>query len=234
MMKTIEHIGMIMDGNRRWAKSKGFNSYKGHEKGADVFVDVCDWCMQSNIEYLTVYAFSTENNKRPQIEISHILGLVEKFFASKIDLCLQKGVRTRAIGDRTQFDKKTLAIIENAEALTVHCTNLKVQIALNYGGRNEITRAVKKLANDLISSKLKVDDITENILSTYLDTSGIPDVDLVVRTGGAENKRLSNFLPWQTVYSELYFSDILWPDFSQEEFRNALDYYASIVRNQGK
>jgi len=233
-MNTINHVGIIMDGNRRWAKANGLNSYQGHDKGADVFVNACEWCIQNKIRYLTVYAFSTENWKRSQDEISHIFGLLERFFTSKTSLCLEKSIRIRVIGERTRFDKKTLSIIENTENQTAQCHNLYVQIALSYGGRDEIIRAVKKLANNIIDGKVSITDITEELFGAYFDTAGIPDVDLVIRTGGAENRRLSNFLPWQTVYSELYFSDLLWPDFSQEEFKKALDYYASIPRKQGK
>jgi undecaprenyl diphosphate synthase len=233
-LNTIDHVGIIMDGNRRWAKLNGLGSLQGHDRGADVFVDACQWCEDADIGYLTVYAFSTENWKRSQAEVGHIFGLLERFFVSRIGQCLEKGIRIRAIGERTRFDKKTLSIIENAEEQTADCGNLHVQIALSYGGRNELTRAIRKLAGDVQQGKLKVGDISEDVVSAYLDTAGVPDVDLVIRTGGAENRRLSNFLPWQTVYSELYFSDLLWPEFSQNEFRKALDYYASIPRKQGK
>jgi undecaprenyl diphosphate synthase len=181
-----------------------------------------------------VYAFSTENWKRSQTEVGHIFKLLERFFTSRIGQCLERGIRIRTIGERARFDKKTLSIINDAEERTAHCNNLHVQIALSYGGRNELTRAVRKLARDVEQNKLRAEDISEDVISMYLDTAGVPDVDLVIRTGGAENRRLSNFLPWQTVYSELYFSNLLWPDFSLDEFRKALDYYASIPRKQGK
>jgi len=233
-VNKLDHIGIIMDGNRRWAKAHGLPTYQGHDRGADVFVDTCDWCIQSNVGYLTVYAFSTENWKRSHIEVSHIFGLLERFFAAKIDLCLEKDIRIRAIGERDRFDKKTLAIIENAETRTAHCRTLNAQIALSYGGRDEITRAVRMLADDAANGRIVVKDITEDVFSAYLDTAGMPDVDLVIRTGGEENRRLSNFLPWQTVYSELYFSELLWPAFSRDEFQKSLDYYYSVKRKQGK
>jgi undecaprenyl diphosphate synthase len=233
-MNIIDHLGIIMDGNRRWAKTQGLSPYQGHDRGADVFVDACDWCGHAGIKYLTVYAFSTENWSRSQIEVGHIFGLLDKFFTSKIGHCLDEGIRIRAIGERSRFDKKTLSLIEDAESQTASCKNLNVQIALSYGGRDEITRAIRKLVSDAIQNKIKVKDITEDVFSTYLDTAGIPDVDLVIRTGGADNRRLSGFLPWQNVYSELYFSDLLWPEFSQEEFNKALEYYASVPRKKGK
>jgi undecaprenyl diphosphate synthase len=233
-MNTISHVGIIMDGNRRWAKTNGLSPHQGHDEGAKTFANVCEWCIRDGIKYLTVYAFSTENWKRSQVEVAHIFGLLDKFFTAEISRCVEKSIRIRVIGERTRFDKKTLSVIEKTETETAQCNELNVQIALSYGGRDEITRAVKKLAEDVAQNKIKIKDITEDAFEAYLDTAGIPDIDLVIRTGGAENRRLSNFLPWQTVYSELFFSDLLWPEFSQEEFNNALSYYVSIPRKQGK
>jgi undecaprenyl diphosphate synthase len=223
-----------MDGNRRWAKSQGLISYQGHNKGADVFGDLCDWCLNSNIEYLTVYAFSTENWKRTEEEIAHIFKLLAKYFTEEKETCLKKDMRVTIIGERSRFDKNTLSIIENIEADTKNCNKLKVQIALSYGGRDEIIKAIKKILIDVNTAKLNVEQISEDIFASYLDTAGIPDVDLVIRTGGSENRRLSNFLPWQTVYAELYFSDLLWPEFSRDEFENAIEYYNSVKRKLGK
>lgn len=233
-MDGLRHIGVIMDGNRRWAKQNGLQSFQGHDRGADVFVNICDWCGHAGIEYLTVYAFSTENWKRPQTEVMHIFGLLERFFKEKIRYCVENKIRVKVIGERSRFDQKTLTIIEDVETRTRKCDKLKVQIALSYGGRDEIIRAVKKLAADVLAHKCLVNEISEKVFTEYLDTTGIPDVDLVIRTGGTENRRLSNFLPWQTVYSELYFSELLWPEFSKEEFDKVLTYYQSVKRNLGK
>lgn len=233
-MSAINHLGIIMDGNRRWAKNNGLQPFQGHDRGADVFVDTCDWCGHAGIDYLTVYAFSTENWKRSQIELIHLFGLLERFFKEKIERCLENGIKIKVIGERGRFDKKTLSIIEDAEARTGACGKLSVQIALSYGGRDEIVRAFKKLAGDIIAGNQSPEGITEETVSSYLDTAGIPDVDLVIRTGGAENRRLSNFLLWQTAYSELYFSDLLWPDFSKEELEKAIEYYNSVKRKLGK
>jgi len=230
---SIEHIGIIMDGNRRWAKNKGLLSFQGHDNGASVFVDTCDWCIQENIKYLTVYAFSTENWNRSQEEVFHIFNLLERFFNERLKQCLENDIKIKIIGNKSKFSKKTLAIIENAEMQTRKCKKLSVQIALSYGGRDEIIRAVKKIAADVINGKRTVKGITEKIFESYLDTSGVPDIDLVIRTGGNENRRLSNFLPWQTVYSELYFSELMWPEFSRKEFNNAIKYYYSVVRKKG-
>jgi undecaprenyl diphosphate synthase len=223
-----------MDGNRRWAKSKGLQALQGHDKGAAVFVDTCDWCGHAGIGYLTVYAFSTENWKRSQIEVLHIFGLLERFFRENIGRCLENGIRIRVIGERDRYDNKTLSIIEDAEAQTKECKDLNVQIALSYGGRDEIIRAIKRLTADIITGRQTQEGISEEVFSSYLDTFGVPDVDLVIRTGGSGNRRLSNFLPWQTVYSELYFSDLLWPEFTREEFSKALEYYYSVKRKLGK
>ena len=233
-ISEIKHIGLIMDGNRRWAKAHGLLSYQGHDKGTNVFIDVCDWCLQDGIKYLTVYAFSTENWQRSQIEVKHIFKLLENFFIEYKDKCIEKGIQIRIIGENSHFDKKTIKTIDDIENQTCSCNNLHVQIALSYGGRNEIIRAAAKLANDVVIKHLSINDITEDVFSSYLDTAGIPDVDMVIRTGGQNNRRLSNFLPWQTVYSELYFSDVLWPDFSREEFQKALEYYDTITRTNGK
>ena len=233
-MKKIKHLGVIMDGNRRWARSKGLMSYQGHNRGADVFSDTCDWCLDSKIKYLTVYAFSTENWKRTKKEVAHIFKLLAKYFTEKKDTCIEKGIKVTIIGERDHFDKKTLSIIEDIETSTKYCTKLKLQIALSYGGRDEIIRAVKKISVDVNDGKLNSKQITEDVFASYLDTAGIPDVDLVIRTGGDENRRLSNFLPWQVVYSELYFSKLLWPEFSRNEFKKAIEYYNSVKRKQGK
>lgn len=233
-MNEIKHIGVIMDGNRRWANNNGLQSFQGHDKGADAFVNLCDWCGHAGIDYLTVYAFSTENWKRSQMEVVHIFGLLERFFKEKINHCLENEIKIRVIGERTRFDKKTLQVIKDAEDQTKECNKLNVQIALSYGGRDEIIRAIRKLAEDIVSNRQSIEGISEEVFDSYLDTAGIPDVDLVIRTGGAENRRLSNFLPWQTVYSELFFSELLWPEFSIDEFNRALEYYHSVKRKLGK
>jgi undecaprenyl diphosphate synthase len=223
-----------MDGNRRWAKAHKFELYQGHNKGAEIFGHVCDWCLQEKIPYLTVYAFSTENWKRTDKEISYLFGLLEKYFLEEKSRCVEKGVRITLIGERTRFDSRVMSIIRDIEATTVSCDNLHVQVALSYGGRDEIVRAAKKAAAEIASGSLKIDTLNEALFETYLDTAGIPDVDLVIRTGGAENRRLSNFLPWQTAYAELFFSDLLWPDFTREEFLNALEYYRTTKRRLGR
>jgi len=233
-MKNISHLGVIMDGNRRWAKANALELYQGHNKGADTFGHLCDWCLQAGIPYVTVYAFSTENWKRSDKEINHLFGLMEKYFIEEKARCVEKGIRINIIGERGRFSSRAMSVIRDIENATRDCKKLQVQIALSYGGRDEIARAAKKIAADVVNGGMKPEDITEELFAKYLDTVNIPDVDLVIRTGGAENTRLSNFLIWQTAYAELFFSDLLWPDFSQEEFLRALAYYRTVKRKMGK
>jgi len=231
---SIKHIGVIMDGNRRWAKAHAFELHKGHDNGATVFGHMCEWCLQAGVPFLTVYAFSTENWKRSEREVRHLFTLMEKYFLEEKANCVEKGIKIVIIGDRSRFDKRVLSVIEGIETATAGCKKLLVQIALGYGGRDEIVRAIKKVATNVTAGTLNINDITPELFGNYLDTAGTPDVDLVIRTGGAENHRLSNFLPWQTVYAEWFFSDLLWPDFSQEEFGRAITYYHSIRRKIGE
>lgn len=234
MAANIKHIGVIMDGNRRWAKSHAIELYQGHNQGAENFGNLCDWCLQEGIPYVTVYAFSTENWKRTQKEISHLFGLMEKYFLEEKARCVEKGVRICVIGERSRFSARANSVINSIETATEKCKNLHVQIALGYGGRDEIVRAAKKIAARAKEGSLDIDSLTEESFAKFLDTGGVPDVDLVIRTGGAENRRLSNFLPWQTVYSELFFSDLLWPEFNREEFDKTLEYFYSVKRKLGK
>lgn len=230
----IQHIGVIMDGNRRWAKVNKLELYQGHNKGAENFAHICDWCLQEKIPYLTVYAFSTENWKRTDKEIRYLFDLLEKYFVEEKSRCTEKGIKANIIGEHSRFDARIKSTIRDIEVSTNECKNLQVNVALSYGGRDEIVRATKKIAADAISGKLKIEALTEQIFEKYLDTAGAPDVDLVIRTGGAENRRLSNFLPWQTVYSELFFSELFWPEFTREEFIKALEYYKTVQRKLGK
>ena len=234
MAHAISHIGIIMDGNRRWAKSHTFELHRGHDKGADIFGHVCQWCLDHSVPYLTVYAFSTENWQRNSREIRHLFSLMEKYFVDEKDNCVSKGIRIKIIGERTRFDARTISVIQGIEEATQHCTKLVVQIALSYGGRDEIVRATKAICRQVQLGKLNAENITEEIFANALDTAGTPDVDLVIRTGGAQNHRSSNFLPWQTVYAEWFFSDLMWPEFCEEEFLAALEYYHTVQRKLGK
>ncbi len=229
----VRHLGVIMDGNRRWAKQHMFASVmRGHEKGVDTFIDLCEWCENAGIPYLTVYAFSTENWKRSQQEVADLFKLMRRFFVDEIHRCVEKGVRVVVIGNLSPLSAEDRKIIRDAEELTRNCSTLYLQIALSYGGRDELLRAVRAFSEDVAAGRKQPEDISEELFESYLDTAGVPDMDLVIRTGG--DRRLSNFFPWQTTYADLYFTDILWPDFSEEELAKALDYYASVKINKGK
>ncbi|MEE1108952.1 MAG: polyprenyl diphosphate synthase [Lachnospiraceae bacterium] len=229
----VTHLGVIMDGNRRWARKHMLESVmRGHEKGLDTFMNICTWCQDENIPYLSVYAFSTENWERSIEEVSSLFKLMEKFFTDEIDTCLARGIRIKCVGDLTRLDPEARETVRKAEALTAECRDLTVLIALSYGGRDEIVRAVRRYAEALLSENENLGDLNEARFASYLDTAGIPDIDLVIRTGG--NQRLSNFFPWQTTYSEIVFTDTLWPDFTKEELREILAYYETIKINKGK
>ena len=229
----LTHLGVIMDGNRRWARQHMFASVmRGHEKGVDTFIDLCEWCENAGIPYLTVYAFSTENWKRSQEEVTDLFKLMRRFFVNEIHRCIEKGVKVVVIGNLERLSAEDIKVIRDAEEVTKDCTKLYLQIALSYGGRDEIIRAVRAFAADCAAGNAKADELTEETFSLYLDTKGVPDMDLVIRTGGEQ--RLSNFFPWQTTYADLFFTDVLWPDFSEELLREALEYYASVKINKGK
>ena len=239
-VNQVRHLGVIMDGNRRWARRHMLQSVlRGHEKGVDTFIDLCKWCQEAGIPYLTVYAFSTENWKRSQEEVSGLFALMEDFFTNEVKTCIERDIRMVIVGDKTRLDPKARETVRRTEEMTAHCKNLTVQVAISYGGRDEILRAVRAYAEDYRAGKYDAaqsegaaPELTEEIFEQYLDTAGVPDIDLVIRTGG--NRRLSNFFPWQTTYAEIYFTDVLWPDFSQKDLQEALDYYHTIQINNGK
>lgn len=229
----VTHLGVIMDGNRRWARQHMFASVmRGHEKGVDTFIDLCEWCENAGIPFLTVYAFSTENWNRSKQEVSDLFRLMRRFFVEEIHRCIEKGVKVVVIGNLEYLSSEDRQVIRDAEEVTKHCDKLYLQIALSYGGRDEIIRAVRAVAGDVRDGRLKAEDVTEDLFGRYLDTRGVPDMDLVIRTGGEQ--RLSNFFPWQTTYADLYFTDVLWPDFSESDLKQALDQYASVKINNGK
>ena len=229
----VRHLGVIMDGNRRWARAHMFESVmRGHEKGVDTFIDICKWCEEENIPYLTVYAFSTENWNRSQQEVSSLFSLMERFFRDEVQTCIERDIRMVIVGDLSRLDPEARETVRRTMEMTKHCKTLVCQVAISYGGRDEILRAVKKYALDVKAGKADPDALTEEAFGQYLDTADVPDIDFVIRTGG--NHRLSNFFPWQTVYSEIWFTDTLWPDFTKEELRKALDYYEHIQINKGK
>ena len=215
-----------MDGNRRWAKDRGLPTIEGHRQGYETLKACVSWAEEAGVENIIVYAFSTENLKRrAEEEVSYLMQLIRFAVEKQLSDMLKKGVRIRFLGQWELLPEDIQKHMRSIEDKSKNNTNLTLGIALSYGGRAEVVAAIKKLPTESLQN------ITEENFSNYLWTSGIPDPDLIIRTGGA--KRLSNFLPWQSVYSELYFTDTYWPAFSKEEFIQALDQFAGTKRNFG-
>ena len=222
------HVGLIMDGNGRWAKRRGLPRSFGHKKGADTFTKAVEWFGNRGVKYLTVYAFSTENWKRPKEEIDGIMSLLDEYL-DKADNNIEKNIKTVFIGDRERLDKNLQNKMRHLEEETSGCTGITAILAINYGGRDEIVRAVREIAKEAKSGK--VNEITEEYISNKLYTAGIPDPDVIARPSGEQ--RLSNFLLWQSAYSEFIFMDTLWPDFSEKDVDYILDEYAKRNRRFG-
>lgn len=223
------HIAIIMDGNGRWAKKRAMPRTAGHAAGAETFRKVATYCKDIGIEYLTVYAFSTENWKRPPEEVSAIMGLLEKYLYEAIDRMERDKVKMKFYGDTSPLSPKLKALIERTSEISSHYEGCQVNICLNYGGRDEILRAAKGCAENF--SQGAPDAFSEEAFSRQLWTAGIHDPDLIIRPGG--EKRLSNFLLWQAAYSELYFTDTLWPDFSKDEINRAIAWFQQRSRRFG-
>lgn len=227
-----EHIAMIMDGNGRWAKKRGLPRSLGHRAGVEALRGVITMSSNIGIKVLTLYAFSTENWSRPEDEVGVLIDLLVEFLSKEIDELNENNVHIRFMGNITKFPEKCRVAIKNAIELTKDNTGLIVNIALNYGGRSELLRAFKSMVDDVQNGKLDKDDIDENIISDYLYTKGLPDPDLIIRTSG--EMRLSNFMLYQSSYSELYIPDVLWPDFNEDRYEEALMDYATRKRRFGK
>jgi undecaprenyl diphosphate synthase len=227
MQKNIpQSIGIIMDGNRRWAKAKGLPTFEGHRAGYDKLKEVADWCIEAGVRNLTVYAFSTENWKRSVEEVGYLMNLFRTMVGSLIADAQKRDTRLIFLGERMRLDADIRAAIVHAENVTRTNNSFTFGIALSYGGRAEILDAIHRIPGEKLSS------ITEEEFAQLLWTKEIPDPDLVLRTSGEE--RLSNFLPWQSVYSELFFIKTLWPDFSHEDFEHIIAEYAERDRRRGK
>ena len=229
--KMPQHIAIILDGNGRWAKKNGKLRSQGHKAGADRIEVIGDAMIELGIPYLTVYAFSTENWKRSEEEVSYLMGLMRQYLMKNKKDALRKGIRIRVIGDRSRLDNRLQELIGEMERDTATMQNLNLTFAINYGGRDEILRAVRKIAKDAAEGVIIPESISETQFAAYLDTAALPDPDLLIRTSA--EKRLSNFLLWQIAYSELYFSDKLWPDFTPEDLRAAITDYAGRERRYG-
>ena len=230
-ISIAKHIGIIMDGNRRWAKLNGLKSIDGHKKGAANVKKIIKTAIQCKIEYLTLFAFSSENWKRKNKEVQDLLGLLRYFLKNQIKDLLEQDISIKVLGDLSLFPKD---IIENLNQLIKNTKNknrIQLIIAMNYGARQEITSGVKKIVEEVVSNKISINDINEQKISNSLYTSKIPDPDLIIRTGG--DCRLSNFLLWQSAYSELIFVKKTWPEFSKEDFLDALSEFNKRERRFG-
>ena len=236
-MATVEpqegprHVAIIMDGNGRWAQAKGRPRLFGHHAGARRVKEIVRACKPLGVKYLTIFAFSTENWKRTQSEVSGLMSLFRQYIRKEMRGLKAEGVRVRFIGDRVKLDKKLIALMDELEAATAGNDEVHLTIALNYGGRDEVARATQRLARDVANGKLAPEDVDEETLPKYLDTRVLPDPDLVIRTSG--EARISNFLLWQSAYAEYEFINTLWPDFSEEEFRKVVGAYGNRKRRFG-
>lgn len=219
-----KHIAIIMDGNGRWAKEKGLKRTAGHEEGAKTVRDITTHCSNIGIKYLTLYAFSTENWDRPKLEVEFLMKLLERYFKTELPIYLKNNVKFKAIGDLSKFSTKLQKVIKDTEDKTSKCDGLTQILALNYGSRDEITRAVKKLIE-------KKEDITQENINKNLDTNCIDDVDLLIRTSG--EVRVSNFLLWQIAYAEMFFTKTYWPDFSSKELDDIINNFSKRERRFG-
>jgi undecaprenyl diphosphate synthase len=224
MKNKLEHIAIIMDGNGRWAKSRNQIRSKGHLAGMEKVRDITTLIAKKNIPYLTLYAFSTENWKRPKQEVSFLMSLLRKYLKTEESTYMDNNIKFNTIGDLSSFDKKTINSINKLKETTKINTGLTQTLALNYGSRNEITRAINKIKN--------LDNIKEEDITNALDSKNMPDVDVLIRTGG--EKRLSNFLLWQSYYSEIFFINTLWPDITNLEIESIIQDFETINRRFGE
>jgi undecaprenyl diphosphate synthase len=230
-MTTPEHVAIIMDGNGRWAKARGLPRVAGHRAGVEALRKTVRAAADMGIGWLTVYAFSSENWSRPKSEVSDLMGLLKLFIRRDLADLHQSGVKVKVIGEREGLSPDIAALLEEAETLTAGNSALNLVIAFNYGGRDEIVRATRRIAEAVARGDLGSDAVTPEVFAGFLDTSGIPDPDLVIRTSGEQ--RMSNFLPWQAAYSELVFLSCYWPDFTREHLADALRQYAARERRFG-
>ncbi|EKD45842.1 MAG: Di-trans,poly-cis-decaprenylcistransferase [uncultured bacterium] len=232
-MKMPHHVAIIMDGNGRWANKRGLPRIAGHKIGLESVRAVIKGCSEKKIEVLTLFAFSTENWERPKDEVGYLTGqLLVKALEEEMDELHKSGVQLRVIGEIWRLDNKLQQKIADAQKLTAGNLGLKLVIAISYSGRWDITEAVRKLCGEVAAGKIKADDITTEKIGEYISLHDLPEPDLLIRTGGEQ--RISNFMLWQFAYTELYFTDVLWPDFREKELVDALNVYVSRDRRFGK
>ena len=231
MFNIPKHIGVIMDGNGRWAKRRGLPRSAGHKRGADILENICDCCNALGVRVLTVYAFSTENWSRPQKEIDALMDLLYDYLMQVEEKFRGRDMKLKISGDISPLSDKIKKAIAHAEDVTSSGKRMILNIALNYGGRDEIVRAARKIADEAANGSLKASDLTEQSFAGYLDTAGLPEVDLIIRPSG--EKRLSNFMLWQAAYAEFWYSDICWPDFTEADMKQAILDYQNRDRRFG-
>ncbi len=230
--KVPRHVAIILDGNGRWAKAKGLPRNMGHVEGARTVEKICEEAYRMGIQYLTVYAFSTENWNRPGDEVDALMRLLRNYMKTCLKTAEKNRMCVRVLGEKSRLDQDIRERIQELEEATVNNDGLHFQIAINYGGRDEITRAMRQIGQDIQRGALNPRDITEETVSRYLDTHGIPEPDLLIRTCGEQ--RISNFLLWQLAYTEFYFTSVAWPDFDREELVKAVEAYNQRDRRYGK
>lgn len=228
MDRIPRHIGIIMDGNGRWARRRGLPRSAGHKRGADIVETICDYCNGLGVEALTIYAFSTENWVRPQAEIDALMDLLYDYLQMVEEKFRGRNMRLKISGDISPLQARIQEAIHHAEEVTASGTGMVLNIALNYGGRDEIVRSVRKIAQEVKQGTIDPDAVDEALFATYLDTAELPEVDLIIRPSGEQ--RLSNFLLWQAAYAEFWYSDICWPDFKEKDMADAI--YAYQQRNR--
>ena len=230
-MRVPEHVAIILDGNGRWAKKRFLPRNMGHAQGSKTVERIIEDAFDMGIKYLTVYAFSTENWRRPKDEVDALMKLLRDYLKTCIKRANKNNMRVRVIGDVTGLSEDLREKIEQLEEASKGNTGINFTIALKYGSRDEMIRAMKKMAGDLLAGTLKKEEITEDLFAGYLDTKGLPEPDLMIRTRGEQ--RLSNFMLWQLAYTEFYFTDVLWPDFNKKELKKAVEYYNGRERRFG-
>ncbi len=231
LLKIPVHIAIIMDGNGRWAKKRKLPRSVGHQQGAKRLEEICRAAAEMGVKYLTVYAFSTENWARPEDEIATLMKILRNYLADSIKKARDNNMRIRVIGDISRLDLDIQKSIRRLEEVSASNTGLNFQIALNYGSRDEILRAVRRMTADCRAGKIQPDELDETLFSSYLDTKDIPDPDFLIRTSGEQ--RLSNYLLWQCAYAEFYFPEVLWPDFDKNALKEAVRQYTARDRRFG-
>lgn len=230
-LRVPEHVAIILDGNGRWAKKRFLPRNMGHVQGSKTVEKIIEDAFDMGIKYLTVYAFSTENWRRPKDEVDALMKLLRDYLKTCIKRANKNNMRVRVIGDVAGLPDDLREKIAQLEEASKDNTGINFNIALNYGSRDEMIRAMRKMADDLLSGVVKKEEITEEMFAGYLDTKGIPEPDLMIRTSGEQ--RLSNFMLWQLAYTEFYFTDVLWPDFNKKELKKAVEYYNGRERRFG-